>query len=424
MIPSNQFTLKVVKPPANTKAFLFAQETVHIGSDYAKNDLIMNVNGISAQHAKIWREKNKFFIQNLSDYQFTIGDGISLAKDETSEIMTRSDIDVGAIKLQLFNEAEKKSLAHRMSNWLSKKNDDSWLGRTIKLVKSEKKLRIGGLAVGVFLVMLLVFNSLNNYKNSKGHTKLYSAASSEEPIALPAKGKYGYIKNNDRSHPDKAVFTFKTNASNVELYYSAGGIDTEKEVSITLNGQLIGYAPFAKGGWGKETVVRLPTELLIKGDENNLVFDSMENPPNLNQWAVKNIRIKELAVNLCDMKKARKLIDIGEEMYEQKTIDKGNLYMAYRYYSDAVSHIQDCEQDINMLRQAELKKNRLKQELEELYNSLQFAFKKAYKMNDYRKCRDILQNMVMYIPDNSDERHKQAAEKLEEYNRYFQMRKK
>ncbi|MGD9008071.1 MAG: FHA domain-containing protein, partial [Desulfobacteraceae bacterium] len=257
MMSSNKFTLKIVNGPANAQAFLFAQETVHIGSCYAQNDLIMNLHNISAQHARIWREKNKFFIKNLSDNQFTCGDGNSLAKKEIGEIPTGSEIDLGGVKLQLFNGTGKSSLVHKLSSRFSEKTGDGRLARYASLVKSKKKLAIGGLALGIVFVLLMVVNGLNKNKSGKNSTQPYPVASSEIPIALPAKGKYGYIKNNDRSHPDKAVFTFETSASNIELYYAPGGIDSEKEVSIHLNNQLVGYAPLAKGGWGEETVVRL-----------------------------------------------------------------------------------------------------------------------------------------------------------------------
>jgi hypothetical protein len=424
MIPSNKITLKVVRGPTENQEFIFTQETVHIGSSYAQNDLIMNVKGISARHARIWQEKHQFYVQNLSDNLFSISDGTSLAQNETCELISGSEMDLGTIKLQLSNGTEKNSTIQQIGERILKKAGDSQLGRYLRFSEYPNLFKIGGFAIGLFVISVITVAGLYNMQNSKKSDTSYPAASSEEPIALPAKGKYGYIKNNDKSHPDKAVFTFQTDASNVELYYSAGGIDSEQEVSISLNGQFIGYAPLSKGGWGKETAVRLPKEALKKKGNNRLVFDSMENPPNLNQWAVKNIEIKELALNLCDVEKARKMIDLGKEMYEQKTISKGNLYMAYRYYSDAVSYLQDCGNDIDMLRQAKLKQNSSMQELDALYTSLKFAFKKAFKMNDYSQCKSILENMVLHIPDKSDERHKQAAEKLDEYNRYFQMQKK
>lgn len=420
----DKFILKVVKGPADTQTFEFANKTVHIGSSYAQNDLIMNVEGISAQHARIWCEKNKYFIQNLCDKPLAIGDGIPLAIKEIYRLETGTEIDMGAIGLRFINGAMSSAAAHKNNNRRPEKAINGGYRRDKSRTDFKKILRIGGIALVIIFVLIMALSSMKKDKRSSGNIKPYPLSSSEEPIALPAKGKYGYIKNNDKSHPDKAIFTFTTDSFNVELYYTAGGIDLDKEVSINLNGQLIGYVPISKGGWGKETIVRLPKEYLIKEGENRLVFDSMENPPNFNQWAVKNIWMKALAANLCDVDKARKLFDLGEEMYEQKTISKGNLYIAYRYYCDAVAHLQDCGKDMDVFRQAELKKERSMQELDAVYNDLKFAFKKAFQMSDYSKCRSILQNMMLHIPDESDERHKQAAEKLEEYNRIFQMWRK
>lgn len=426
--PSNKFTLKVIKSPSGTQAFVFAKKTVYIGSTYAQNDLIMNAKGIAAQHARIWREKKNFYIQNLSDTRMVISNKISLNKNETTELTTGTEIDMGEVGLRFINSVACSSALNETSNRKptggASIGDNSSFTNCIKLCKFKKIAGLGGIALCVFFVLIMAINAVKENKGNNSSDKAYPAASSEEPIALPAKGKYGYIKNNDKSHPDKVIFTFKTDASNVELCYTAGGIDSDKEVSIHLNGQPIGYAPLAKWAWGEETVLRLPREFLIKGGENHLVFDNMGNPPHFNQWAVKNIWIKALAENLCDVDKARKQFELGEEMHEQKTISKGNLYVAYRYYCDAVSYLQDCNKDIEVLRQAELRKERTMQELDALHNNLMFAFKKAYEMKDYRKCRSILQNMVLHFPDKSDERHKQAAEKLEEYNRYYEMRHK
>lgn len=421
---SNEFTLKVVKGPLDTQVFEFAKKTIHIGSCYANNDLIMNVEGISARHSRIWREKHKFFIQNLCDNQSTIVDRIPLAKKEIRELESGTEIDMGDISLRFINDDIHHAAAHEINNHRPEKVIDGGHRPAASQTRFKKIISITGVALCIFFVLIMAVHGMKKDKKSNDSAKPYPIASSEEPIALPAKDKYGYIKNDDKSHPDKATFTFETDSSNVELYYTAGGIDSEQEVSIHLNGQHIGYAAMAKGAWGKEMVVRLPKEAVNKGGLNHLVFDNMENPPNYSQWAVKNIWIKTLAANLCDVEKARKLFELGEEMYEQKTISKGNLYMAHRYYYDAVSHLQDCDKDMDILRQAEIKKENSMQELDAFYNSLKFAFQKAYKMNDFSQCRSILQNMVLHIPDKSDERHKDAAEKLDEYNRYFQSRRK
>lgn len=423
MMSSEKFTLKITKGSLAHQAFVFSDNKVNIGSSYAQNDLIMNVDGISVQHAKIWREKNTYFIQNLSDNQLIIGNRNHLLKKDTCELAMGSKIDFGVIEIQFVQGERKIFIPFEKYTRRSKKTSESQDHRIVNLFKNRSKIFIGGIGIGIFFILLIaIIDVKDNSENSS--IKPYPVASSEESIELPAKGKYGYIKNNDKSHPDKAIFTFHADSSNIELHYSAGGIDSEKEVSICLNGQLIGYAPLSKGAWGKETVIRLPKEYLTKEGVNHLVFDSMENPPKINQWAVKNIWINVLSANLCDVKKAKKLFELGEEMYEQKSISKGNLYLAYRYYCDTVSHLQDCENNIELLQQAELNKASSKKEIDTMYKGFKFTFMKAFKMNDYGKCRSILQDMVLHIPDTSDERHIEAAKKLEEYNRYFEMRHK
>jgi hypothetical protein len=422
MIPSDKFTLKVIKGSPNNRAFVFETIKLNIGSGYTQNDLIMNVDGISVQHAKIWYEKHTYFIQNLSDKQLIVGHGNPLTKKDTCELATGSKIDFGAVVLQFIHGTRTLSALFLRSTRISPKTSDGEGHRFIRLIKNKRSIGIGCIALGIFLMLIMAINGVNS--DSENNIKPYPVASSEEPIELPAKGKYGYIKNNDKSHPDKAIFTFKADRSNFELHYTAGGIDSYKEVSISLNGQLIGYAPLSKGAWGKETVMRLPKDLLTKGGVNHLVFNSLENPPNFNQWAVKNIWVKVLSSNLCDVNKANKLIELAEELYEQKSISKGNLYLAYQYYCDAVSNLQDCGKDTELLQEARLKKVSSMQELDTLFKGLKFAFMKAFKMNDYSKCRSILQDMVLHIPDTSDERHIEAAKKLEEYNRYFEMRNK
>jgi hypothetical protein len=382
----------------------------------------MNVEGISERHTRIWRRNNNFLIQNISDTRLVIIDGKLLQKKKTCQLKTGTKINFGAIEI-LFTIGDADKSDRGINRTKDSDRFTKGVGNIFKnLIRNKKRIGIWCGALGVIIAMFVAVKAQKI--NSNESNKPYPIASSEQPVELPAKGKYGYIKNNDRSHPDKAVFTFASAATNLDLHYSAGGIDSEKEVSISLNGQQIGYAPLCKGGWGDETVVRLPKNLLRKEGINSLVFDNTENPPKLSQWAVKNIWIKELAASLCDEEKAQNLFELGEELYEQKSISKGNLFMAYRYYCDTITHLQDCSNDLELLRLAESKKDLSMHELDVLYNGLKFAFMKAHKVNDYKKCKNILQNMVQHIPDKSDERYQEAAKKLEEYERYFQLRRK
>ncbi len=415
MMMTDKFIVEIVRGPSGTQSFVFRQKTIHIGSTYALNNLTLNMEGISSRHARIRRNGKAFDIHNVSDAPFVIGDGTTLESQKTLKVKPGTEIDMGAVAIRLFNRSslDASSNEKRVSEPIQ---DRTGPGRpTVNRTRIKRMAGIGGIVGVSLLILIMAGNCIKKDGKTHDSRQPYTGAASQAPIALPAKGIYGYTRNNDKDHPDKAIFTFETDASNVELHYTAGGIDSEQEVSIHLNGRHIGYAPLAKGVWGNETIVRLPKEALKKGSVNYLVFDNMENPPKFDQWAVRNVRVIDLAKNLCDLDKAGKLVELGQQLYAQKNISKGNLYLANRYYRDAASFMQDCGKDEDLFRQAEENQQRTKRELDNLYRDLRFAFQKAYKMNNYDQCRGILQDMVLYFPDLTDERHKKAAELLENY---------
>jgi hypothetical protein len=243
-------------------------------------------------------------------------------------------------------------------------------------------------------------------------------------VALPARGVFGLTRNSqDNTYRDLVVFSFQTELENVDLHFTAGGIDSEDELAIRLNGKQIGYAPLAKGAWGSRSVIHLPKSEVIKGGENLLVFDNTKNPPGFQDWAVRDVSIQVLSADLCDEHRARKLFELGEKMYEEKAISEGNLFEACRYYRDAAQLLRDCPPGNELYMQADTKMKRVTDELDALYTSLMFSFEKAQKMQDFLRARDILQTIVMHLPDPADDRHKKAVEHLEMNSRHLQLSK-
>lgn len=412
----NKFTIEIDNGSVNAQPFIFTQKTILIGSSYAQNDLVLNVEGISTRHARIWRKKKNFYIKNLSDASFSIEDGILLESTKSSKLESGTKVNMGAVAIRLTHDPNPNALQHEQENPKPLQGRIGGDRLALNRTRVKRLTAIGGVLLGFFLVLVLAGNCQKKERDGENSPRPYPAAASQEPIALPAKGIYGYTRNNDKNHPDKAVFTFVSDGSNVELCYTAGGIDSEQEVAILLNGRLIGYAPLAKGIWGPETVLRLPKKALKKGAVNQLVFDNTVNPPKFDQWAVRNLRINTLAENLCDLDKSKKLMELGQEMYNQKNISKGNLYLAYRYYSDAAVYMQDCSKKEDLFKQAEKNQEQTRQELDTLYHDFRFAFQKAFKMNNFDQCVSILENIVQYFPDPLDKRHKEAAEILEKYS--------
>ncbi len=416
MKATNKFTIEIVKGTKKSRVFIFRQKQVNIGAAYAQNDLILNVAGVAPRHAQIKLNRNDFEIRNVGDNPISIGGGTSLASRKAFKVTSGTQVHLGAAVIRLIHGSAKKISGNEEKKPGPAPADRGRKRVVVSRPGIKRAAGVGGLIAMVLLVLVLAGNCIKKEGKKPGGKQQYSSVPSPAAIALPAKGIYGYTRNNDKNHPDKVIFTFRTNASNVELYYTAGGIDSEQEVSIHLNGRHVGYAPLAEGIWGNEIVVRLPGEALKKGDLNYLVFDNMENPPNYKQWAVRNIHIQNLDENLCNLDKAAQLVELGREMYDQKNISKGNLYLAYRYYRDAVSSMRDCGPTEDLYRQADVRREQTAKELDALYRDLKFAFHKAYKMKNFDQCVSILRNIVLYFPDPSDKRHKEAAKILEQYN--------
>lgn len=418
------YTLKVIKGPQYEKEFPIRKKAIHIGSAYPQNDLVLNMEGISAQHARIWSQKKKFYIQNISEDYLIFINGNRVEKKENAELDANSIIDLGNVGFQFKPDTLQNTSTKVAGNGGSvDKGIKDLIKRSFMAWRNLSQSRRMLFAVGVLLVVFLLFIQTLNISrdDSSSPTESQSEAPSPEdlsatPIALPAEEIYGYTFNNDKSHPDKVIFTFKTNSTNVDLYYTAGAIESEREVMLSLNGGLIGYAPMAEGEWGEETTLRLPKEHLIKNTENRLVFDNTMNPPEKDMWAVRNIRTKILPPDLCDMAKARKYFDLGEKLYVEKAVSKGNLYLSCQYYQDALRHMQGCDEKMDILHQADRKIKMLQTDIDKTYNDLMFNFKKAVKAKDYMHGRSILKDIIQYIPDQSDGRHKKAAKALEVFN--------
>lgn len=402
-MPTHRFTLKVVKGARAPQTFVFAQDEIHIGSAYNQNDLVINTAGIASLHARIWREDRGYYLKNLCESGIMVGGNQSLVQDASIRLESGTDIDMGPVGLKFF-EGEVPGADAKINSTRQK--------------PAKGPLRILGFgAVGLSMVLVLFLLTARG-KGKQNGSEIHHPPSAASPIELPAKGKYGYNET-DKEHLDNVVFTFRTDATNVELFYTPGRTESGKELSIQLNGEPIGYVPKNEKDWGEETVVRLPTALLKRGEDNRLVFDNLKNPPQTDSWGVENIGIRDLPADLCDRAEAHRLFDLGDELYQQRTISKGNLLLAHQYYNNAIMRMQDCGEKGEFFRRTQLKKENVKLELDTLYNNLKFDYKKSFQMKRYANCRSILQDIMDYIPDEADKRHQEAAKKLEKYKQIF-----
>lgn len=418
--------MKVVKGYAEGRKFYFCQKTMHVGSAYLQNDLVLNLSGISDRHFCIRHQVNGFYLRNISKDQTILVNGNAIGKGEKTRLKTGSTIDLGEVGFRFALNALKTDF--RPGADYPNDTDEDIYGSTDSFPmalskkippRTRRLIGIGGLVIAAVLLLNIAMRSSAERPDPKTtdlNESAYTVNLSSEPIALPAKEAYGNIRGRDKSHADKIIFIFNTNSLNVELFYTAGDVDSEDEVAIRLNGQQIGTAPMAKESWGEETVLPLPAKYLLKDSQNRLVFDNIYNPPGKKNWGVKNIRVNISPANRCDRVEAEKFFDLGEELYLERSISPGNLYLAYQYYRNATVHMEECDEKPEFYSKAESKVTDLKKEVDRSYNDLMFAFKKAVNIDDYFQARQILRDIVALIPEESDKRNIKASEALEKFD--------
>ena len=434
------FSLVIQQGPELGKEFSFDRKTVSIGRAATENDMILNDPSISGKHARITFEEGKYYLQDLGSTNRTYFQGRPVEEGQRLHLQNGDEFSLGKIPLKFLDQAseEKDSDTKKIFTGNEKDRDTKKILTQTRQVGNEdvvRRLRLRGesllkqkpvLVVAAAVVLLLVFLTLlkigiQGPETSKKTDVRSYPDHSLQPIPLPAPNTYGYCRP-DRTHPDKAIFSFGGQPGRAKLYYTAGGVDSEGEVVVLLNGTKIAQAPLAMKGWGAEQALHLPRELMNEGGQNQLVFDNTMNPPGKQEWGIKNLRIEFLATGKCDELEARRLFDLANQMVEEKAVSEGNIYRAYEYFARAVSQIDGCTPKPAILADMEAKMRAAQDELDNRYKDLQFSYKKAVKLKKFAQARTDLERILQLIPDEKDERHKEAVRLLKRISEYLRRR--
>ncbi|MCP4715457.1 MAG: FHA domain-containing protein, partial [Deltaproteobacteria bacterium] len=97
---ASAFTLTIVNGPEPEKKFAFLQKTVNLGRSAADNDVIINENSISGQHARIICEKNQLFLQDLGSTNKTRYNDTVLGKGDKQLLQSGTEFRLGNIVLR------------------------------------------------------------------------------------------------------------------------------------------------------------------------------------------------------------------------------------------------------------------------------------------------------------------------------------
>ncbi len=110
----------------------------------------------------------------------------------------------------------------------------------------------------LFLVLLFLFIFLNDPFTS-------FQRQTWTPVRLPAEGIYGFCRQ-DRSHQEGVRFSFEAKAAQpYRLFFLAGGEGGGAMITFSLNGIPVGNLVDLPSGWGEETFILLPKDLVING---------------------------------------------------------------------------------------------------------------------------------------------------------------
>jgi len=412
---SARFSIVIVKGPSVGETYSFDQSIVSIGRTAAENDLVLNDRSITGKHARITVERGRVYLQDLKSTNGTYYNGGALQVGEKVRLEHRDEFSLGKVILEYLelkdagtDSADRDVAGDEVPARDGKVKKTAGTG-VMSLLK-RKSVRISLIAFIIFFAAILGLKIFSEPEIIVGPPNL-----SKKPIFLPASGVYGYT-NSIPTRPHQAIFKFTAKSERIDLIYEVGGVDYDGEISIILNGTKIANAPLAIQSWSDEQVLHLPRKLLVKNGENILVFKHTKNPPGKEKWAARNLRIEFLTPEKCDADEGKRLFNMGEELFNEKTVSDVNIYLACQYFKEAVAFSEECKPRPDFLMKAEKQLTKALKELESRYKDLMFAYKKSIKLKNFFKTKEVLEEILRLIPDKKDPRHMDAKDILSRLN--------
>ncbi|MFT3841860.1 MAG: FHA domain-containing protein [Myxococcaceae bacterium] len=228
--------------------------------------------------------------------------------------------------------------------------------------------------------------------------------------APPVRDSFGAGDDVQWQRSDMKVFNFSVAAPTkvvVVLHYQAKDISKE-EVSINANGTDLGFIPpDTIDVNGRELEVVLPPEVVKKNEVNNLIFDSLHNPPNSDPWRIWNVRLEQVPVPDLSpdetARAAREDIQRAEKAFENKDLGDDNLFRSWKSFRTAWLELESLGAANRPKELYDLARTRMREVrplLDKQCNSLLVEYQKAMtvKPPQRRKAIAMLKDIERYFP--------------------------
>lgn len=405
------FVLVTVQGQQPSRKFHVDKGVARIGREGVGNEIVIDEASVSRRHAIIVMEGGGYALQDLGSTNGTLHRGKALPPGNKVRLGDGDDIRIGEVALRFELDAGDPAPATAKDDptrpWAPARRGGEERGPTSEpvIARTRSFPRKAIVAAGVVAALLVLVAVLVLMKRSR---RVVVPDKSELPIELPASGPFGNCKP-DRTHPDKAIFTFVAETTNAQLHYVVGGVEAAGEVAILVDGNKVAEAPTAAGGWSLEQTLQLPSELLIPGVLARVVFDNTSNPPGREDWGVRDVSVSFKDGSVCNEREAQHLYDLAKQLYEQKAVSEGNLYRAMSSCVAAAHQVIGCRGKLPLAAEIERTRASAAREVDEQYASLTFSYYQAMKLKDYERAAAKVDQIMRLIPDESDTRNMDAV---------------
>jgi len=408
---SNHITLHILEGTVKPESVRFDQDLITIGRN-PSNDLVIDNRLVSDFHAKISKINYKYYLEDLNSLNGIFYENHKLNKSEKVELQNGKAFSLGSVIIKVsFSKTQTSSLPDTIKN-----NQDNQENKKNNK-KPIPKLLIGsciGLCVFCLLMLFLKVLFINDEQTIQN--KQTYPNYSDQPVSFPVpQGKiYGFTRNDDeKTHPDKVIFTFYAKSIICSLNYKHGGTNAQ-EIAIILNSKKIAFVPMSQAGWMEQTI-KLPAEIIEKNTNNIIEFIHSSNliKTQKETWGIKDVSIQFIQ-GKCDLENGKYYYKLAKQFFDQQTISIDNLYNSQKYCIKAISYIENCpsEQSKQLLLEYNKKLENIIKLLDNKYNDLLFKYTKSLETNEMKKAIDALERILLLIPDREDKRYKQAKRLL------------
>ena len=130
------------------------------------------------------------------------------------------------------------------------------------------------------------------------------------------------------------------------------------------------------------------------------------------RWGVHQVKVREEPLRPADPWKARDLYDLGRAAFDTRTVTPENLQRSINYFKEAATYLEAQEPPSSTLASIDDATRRAEKELDSIVDAHLFSAERAVRFGQRDQASEALRDLLRYLPDPEDRRHKEVRERL------------